>query len=151
MAYPSREKATVEYLGGQQISGLSEADMREPQRIISKVRRGFPAQTAVWMRDHIQLKRSVFYGAVVRRQTIESAQRRAEQRLSPEQSERLLRTARVYGLATEAFGDRERAERWMASPNPQLSDSSPAEYLDTETGTHWVETLLERMMYGVDA
>ena len=150
MPYRTREEATVAYLGGQQVSGVSEADMQEPQRIISKLRRGFPAQTALWMRDHIRLKKSVFYVAVVRRQTIESAQRRTEQRLSPEQSERLLRTARVYGLATEAFGDRERAERWMATPNPELTDSSPAEYLDTETGTHWVETLLERMMYGVD-
>lgn len=150
MAEIALEDEVLHYLGGSRISGLSRRDVRDPEHVIRKIEEGFPARSAMWLRDHIQLERKVFY-SVIPRQTIESASRRRSKRLSAEPSEKLYRAARMYALATEAFGDRHRGERWMATPNPALNGRRPAEYLGTDIGARQIETLLERMMYGVDA
>ncbi|MES1930266.1 hypothetical protein SADO_13463 [Salinisphaera dokdonensis CL-ES53] len=63
----------------------------------------------------------------------------------------MLRAAKIIALAEEAFGDRDRAMHWLNIPNPVFEDEAPVTLMDTESGTEWVEQLLGRMIYGVDA
>lgn len=146
-----REESMVEMLGGEKISGLTPRDVRDYAAVAVTIRRGLPVESATWMRDHIKLEPRTFYQSIIPRQTLESASKRSGRRLSQESSERLYRAARVYALADEAFGDRERAERWLGTPNPVFHDQRPVEYLDTEPGAQWVEVTLNRMMHGIDA
>jgi putative toxin-antitoxin system antitoxin component (TIGR02293 family) len=66
-----------------------------------------------------------------------------------EESDRLLRLARVVERAVQVLGDRERARRWLTAPSPALGQAVPLALLDTDLGTHQVEELLGRIDFGV--
>ena len=69
--------------------------------------------------------------------------------LSPEESERLVRLARVLAIATEVFGDRDRARSWLLTQNRALGGSVPVRMLDTGIGTSVVLDELGRIEHGV--
>ena len=64
------------------------------------------------------------------------------QRLSAEESERLLRVLRVVAFADRVFGDHEKAMRWLRSASTRLGDASPLSTLRTEAGGRFVEGML---------
>jgi putative toxin-antitoxin system antitoxin component (TIGR02293 family) len=78
------------------------------------------------------------------------ARRREAGRLRPEESDRLLRMARVTGLALQLFeGDLAEARRWLLSPQPALGGESPADLARTEVGAREVEHLIGRLERGI--
>ena len=78
------------------------------------------------------------------------ARRREEGRLTPEESDRLLRAARVFGKALELFeGDAASARAWLAAPAPALGGRTPREVAATEVGAREVEDLAGRLEHGV--
>ncbi len=79
------------------------------------------------------------------------AHRRALGRLSPEQSDRLLRVLRVIEEAEATFGDRDKAHRWLRRPTTALADNAPLDLLDTDIGAREVEALLGRIAHGIAA
>lgn len=70
-------------------------------------------------------------------------------RLSAEESDRTVRLARIVALATDTLGTREKASRWLQSPNRVLEDQTPLSLLDTDSGVRAVETILGRIEYGL--
>jgi len=78
------------------------------------------------------------------------ARRKAAGRLSPEESERLVRISYLVDKALELFeGDLEAAARWFTSPKKALDNQQPIQYARTELGAREVENLLGRLEYGV--
>lgn len=77
------------------------------------------------------------------------ARRKRERRLKPDESDRVLRVARVAAMAEEALGGREQAVRWLHRPNRGLGNAVPLEQLDTEIGARQVEDLLGRIAHGI--
>ena len=78
------------------------------------------------------------------------ARRKQSGRLSPDESERLLRLARIFELATSLFeGDQKGARQWLETPNPSLGDRRPLELLQTEPGAREVEDLIGRIEHGI--
>ena len=77
------------------------------------------------------------------------ARRKKQGRLSPEESERLVRVARLFEMAADVLGSGEEARRWMKAPRPALGDRTPLERADTELGAREVEDLLGRIAHGV--
>jgi putative toxin-antitoxin system antitoxin component (TIGR02293 family) len=69
--------------------------------------------------------------------------------LSPAESGRLWKLAEVLTKATDVFGSREEAERWLKAPATALEGKSPLSLMSTPVGTQIVEQLLGRMEYGV--
>jgi len=70
--------------------------------------------------------------------------------LTPDESERLLRVARVFGSAVALFeGDRETARRWLSTPKRALGARVPLEMIKTEVGAREVEDLILRIEHGV--
>ena len=65
-----------------------------------------------------------------------------DQRLSMEESERLLRVVRVLAFADRVFGNHEKAMRWLRRPSGRLQETSPFSNLRTEAGTRFVEGML---------
>ncbi len=51
--------------------------------------------------------------------------------------------------ATEVFGDRAVAERWMQTPNLATDNRPPATLLGSEQGYLRVKALIDRIDYGV--
>jgi len=78
-----------------------------------------------------------------------TAQRRREQGvLSPEESDRIARIARVTQRAVEAFGDENQAREWLKRPNRVLQDVPPLELLGTDGGSVLVADELGRIESG---
>ena len=77
--------------------------------------------------------------------------RRKEQgRLSPGESDRLVRAARIVSQAQQLFeGDVAAANRWLKTSQPALGGATPMEYAGTEAGAREVEALIHRLEYGV--
>ena len=78
------------------------------------------------------------------------ARRKSEGRLHPDESDRLVRAARIFSLAVDLFdGDVEAARRWLTQPQPALGGSTPWDYAATEIGAREVENLIGRLEYGI--
>ena len=78
---------------------------------------------------------------VINPRTLRHRRARGE-RLSRDESDRVVRLARTLSSAERTFGDRERAWRWLRKPNRSLHGNSPLELLATETGARAVEEAL---------
>jgi putative toxin-antitoxin system antitoxin component (TIGR02293 family) len=78
-----------------------------------------------------------------------TAQRRREQGvLSPEESDRIARIARIAQRAVDAFGDESQAREWLKRPNRVLQDVPPLELLGTDGGAVLVADELGRIESG---
>ena len=64
-------------------------------------------------------------------------------------AERVVRYARLLGLACKVFDDLGAAKDWLNSPQFGLGGAVPLEYAKTEIGAREVECLLGRIEYGV--
>lgn len=76
--------------------------------------------------------------------------RKEQQRtaLSPTESDRAYRLAKVADLASDLIGDEDRAVRWLRTPNAYLGGETPLAMLDTEIGTDLVGESLYAIAYG---
>ena len=76
--------------------------------------------------------------------------RRAERRFSAEESDRLLRAARVVFLARRLFdGEMAAARQWLSEAQPALHGATPLAFSRTDVGVREVEALIGRLEHGV--
>jgi putative toxin-antitoxin system antitoxin component (TIGR02293 family) len=75
--------------------------------------------------------------------------RKAEGKLDPAESDRVVRFARLMGKAVEVLESEDNARQWLTSPQFGLGGAVPLEYAETEVGAREVEDLLGRIEYGV--
>lgn len=71
------------------------------------------------------------------------------ERFMPDESERIVRVARVFQRAVEVMGNVVGGRRWFKTPKPALGGCTPLEFCDTEPGAMEVENLLGRLEHGV--
>lgn len=78
------------------------------------------------------------------------ARRRKSGRLEPDESDRLVRAARVFGRALALFeGNPDGARHWLTSRQPLLGNLVPLELAATDVGALEVEHLIGRIEHGV--
>jgi putative toxin-antitoxin system antitoxin component (TIGR02293 family) len=78
--------------------------------------------------------------------------RKVEGRLQPDESDRLLRFARILWKTIELFGgDLDAAVGWLVAPVAGLGGVPPLELAQSEPGTLEVEALIGRLEHGVFA
>ena len=70
-------------------------------------------------------------------------------RLTPAESERTERLARVIASAEIVWDDRADAKDWLLTPHPELNGKRPLDAALSELGARQVEELLDRIYYGV--
>jgi putative toxin-antitoxin system antitoxin component (TIGR02293 family) len=75
--------------------------------------------------------------------------RKVAGRLEAGESDRVVRFARLLGLAVATMESLEAARAWMAAPQFGLGGETPLSYAETEVGAREVEDLLARIEYGV--
>ena len=117
--------------------------------LVELVRGGVPIAAIDHMLQSDVVRPGDLETLVIPRRTL--ANRRRLGRLSPEQSDRLLRVARLIAEAIETFGDKEKALLWLRRPTSLLSGRPPIERLDTDIGCREVETALGRIAHGIAA
>lgn len=78
------------------------------------------------------------------------ARRKIEGRFRADESDRLLRAARIFASALDLYGGkREPAAEWLAHPNWALGGISPLQFATTEIGAKEVEHLVGRIQHGI--
>jgi putative toxin-antitoxin system antitoxin component (TIGR02293 family) len=117
--------------------------------LVRLVRRGLPVGVIEYLLDNGSLTLAEVDRIVLPRKTL--ANRRKLGTLTPEQSDRLLRVARLLALTEDTFGNREKAAVWLRRPTTALAGECPIDLLDTDEGAREVETVLGRIAHGIAA
>src|SRR5689334_20078023 len=138
--------SALDVVGGADVVG---ADVGAGMDMVRLVRRGLPVGAVQFVLDSGRLSPAELDRIVLPRKTLTN--RRKLGTLTPEQSDRLVRVARVLAAAEETFGCREKAASWLRRPTTALGGEYPLQVLDTDEGAREVETLLGRIAHGIAA
>jgi putative toxin-antitoxin system antitoxin component (TIGR02293 family) len=133
-------------LGGRKVLGKI---VKKPDDLAELIRKGLPASSLRALAVKLSLGSAVLsskLGIPQRTMTRRLSQR---SRLTPAESDRTVRLARVYAVAVEMIGDEERGVQWLLTPNRALGGERPLDRLDTDVGAREVEDVLGRIAYGV--
>src|SRR5579859_2103966 len=65
--------------------------------------------------------------------------RQRQEPLSPEESDRLARVARLWALGVKVFGSPDKARRWLTKPKIRFEEQTPLQMMRTEAGGEAVE------------
>ncbi len=78
------------------------------------------------------------------------ARRKEAKRLQADESDRLLRMARIIGLTFQLFeGGIEETRSWLFASHPALGNHAPIEFAASEVGAREVENLIGRLEHGI--
>ena len=136
----------AEALGGRKV--LRKV-IKNPDDLTHLVRKGLPAGSVSALAERLHVSNRTLS------RTLGIPQRTLTRRLgkasllTPAESDRTVRLARVYANAVEMIGDEEKAIEWLNTPNRALGGEKPLDQLDTDTGARVVEDILGRVAYGV--
>jgi putative toxin-antitoxin system antitoxin component (TIGR02293 family) len=75
--------------------------------------------------------------------------RKAAGCLTSDESDKVVRFARLLGRAVHLFGGLDEARQWLKAPQRGLGGAIPLEYAQTEVGAREVENLLGRVDHSV--
>ncbi len=127
-----------QYIGVSQKSALDLAEIAE---------KGLPTNSIAYLKEK-GLTFSEVSEIVISPRTLKHRKARGEQ-LSVEETERMLRVARILSLADQVFGSHEKALTWLRQVDERLNDRTPLSMLHTESGGRLVENLLWQIDEGV--
>src|ERR1700691_2171413 len=82
--------------------------------------------------------------AMMHRIVPEATYKRRRERLSPAESERTERLARVVAMAEDVWQDREHARRFLTTPHAEMGGKTPVDAALTELGARQVEEIMAR-------
>jgi putative toxin-antitoxin system antitoxin component (TIGR02293 family) len=131
-------------LGGKAVLGTSIVSGND---LVNMVHKGLPADSASYILDTGVLSKKEFYWLVTSERTF--IRRIKEKKLSSEESDKLMRFIRIRNFAVDVLGNEEEADAWLREKNGMLYDHCPLEFLDTDSGSQLVETLLGRIAHGI--
>ncbi|MCU0776554.1 MAG: DUF2384 domain-containing protein [Akkermansiaceae bacterium] len=119
-----------------------------PSAMMRRIRQGLPAESFVQAAERLGVSQEVLankLGLVAR--TL-NRKRKAGEKLSAQESERILRVARVWNQARNLFRGDDAIAEWLLRPCASLGQESPLDLLDTDVGTAEVEGLIAGLAYG---
>src|ERR1700678_1231043 len=136
-----------EVLGGNRVLGRS---VRTVLELEAAVEHGLPKVT---LRN---VARRVFSDAADQRALMfrvvpEATYKRRRDLLSPAESGRTERLARVVARAEDVWQDREQARRFLTTPHPEIGGKTPLDAALTELGARQAEEVMSRIVYGLPA
>lgn len=143
-AYPTIE-SVVQELGGTRVLRAQVRTLLELDRLVSK---GLPFRSLrVVAERYPEPYRRRIESLVVPRTTLQ--RREASGVLSPEESERLERVARLGALAEYVWESRDAARGWLTTPLPLLEGAVPLELAATDLGARRVEDVLWKLEHSL--
>ena len=140
--------ATIPLAGSEASDDFPELGAEEPTGLVSAVREGIPAARFDALKELLGVSTEQVTDVVgISPSTL--SRRRKRGRFDKDESERILRIARIALRATEVLGGLENARKWLTEPARALGGEKPLEFADTEPGAREVERLLIRLEHGV--
>jgi len=124
------------------------AKAKHPTELIRQIQKGLPFSDLKVLQGSIDMPFEQLAAKLsISRSTLQ--RRRAAGRLSPDESDKVLRFSRLLRQAADLFGDIDKGRAWLKHPQYGLGGAVPLDYAETEIGAREVENLLGRMKYGV--
>jgi putative toxin-antitoxin system antitoxin component (TIGR02293 family) len=116
--------------------------------LVAMISRGLPFGELETLREQLDLPLDRLAGYLgVARATLH--RRKLAGTLTPDESDKVLRFARLLGQAMKVFGGIPEAREWLRTSQFGLGGAVPLEFAGTEVGAREVEALLGRIDYGV--
>jgi putative toxin-antitoxin system antitoxin component (TIGR02293 family) len=115
---------------------------------ILRIVEGRLAPSVIKRLNALGLERSEIDTIVIPSRTLQHRRSRRE-KLTVEESDRVLRVIRVLSLTESIYGSRERALDWLRKPHPRLDGRAPLSLLKTDAGSRIVEELLVQIDEGM--
>jgi putative toxin-antitoxin system antitoxin component (TIGR02293 family) len=129
-------------------AALFDLSQNSPAVMMRRIRGGLPAESFVEAAEKLGVSQEVLaakLGLVAR--TL-NRKRKAHEKLSAQESERILRVVRVWNRARSLFRSDEAIAEWLLRPTASLDQAAPLDLLDTDVGTAEVEGLITGLAYG---
>lgn len=145
MGDPGQVEGVVSVLGGAKVVGKS---VRSPEDLAQRVRKGLPFAALLAVMEQYGISRDVLC-TILHLSSRNFLRRKEQKRLSPDESDRLYRLARVIAHANRVFEDPEESADWIQSPNAALGKQQPLNLLDTDIGVQQVDQVLGRIEHGI--
>jgi putative toxin-antitoxin system antitoxin component (TIGR02293 family) len=130
--------------------GLNDATIRSDDDLARIVEAGLPTESADRLIARSGLTLAEFIACVMPRRTL-AHRKLKRQPLTPDESDKVLRLARVTALAEVVFGDGGKALKWLRARKHRFGERSPLALLATDAGTRLVEDMLWRLDEGMAA
>jgi putative toxin-antitoxin system antitoxin component (TIGR02293 family) len=116
--------------------------------LIRRIRQGLQFRELQALQDNIDIPLEQLAGKLaISRSTLQ--RRKLAGRLSPDESDKVMRFSRLLKHATDVFGNLDKARAWLKYPQRALGGVIPLDYAETEIGAREVENLLGRIEYSV--
>jgi len=127
---------------------MPTAKAKHPTELIRQIQKGLGFSELETLQNSIDLPFEQLAAKLsISRSTLQ--RRKAAGRLSPDESDKVMRLSRLLEHATKVFGDIEKARTWMKFPQRGLGGAVPLDYAETEVGAREVDNLLGRIDYDV--
>ena len=120
-----------------------------PRELVELTREGLPAIALDTLSEQMKLSRAVVARALGISERTLSRRSQTHARLTPAESDRAVRMARILAQGRETLGTPAKAAHWLMTPNRVMAGERPFERLDTDAGAQSVETVLGRIAYGI--
>lgn len=132
----------------QQIAGwLGIQPAETDEEMLAAVEQRFPASSIARLIG-LGLTRSEIDALVIPLRTLQHRRSRRE-KLTLEESDRVMRVVRLLSLAELVYGSRERALAWLRRPLARLGKRAPLDLMKTNTGARRVEEMLVQIDEGM--
>ena len=124
------------------------AKAKHPHELIRRIQQGLRFRELETLQDSIDMPFEQLAAKLsISRSTLQ--RRKTNGRLSPDESDKVVRFTRLLEHATNVFGDVDKARAWLKFPQRGLGGAVPLDYAETEIGAREVDNLLGRIDYGV--
>jgi len=140
----------IRFFGGRKALDFKAAGPFEAHDLLL---RGIPRKAMLHLIEtstHMKSSKSMNLALGVSTRTMQRIKAKPEQSLlNYEQSSRVWKFAEILAHATEVFGSRSEAEKWLEQPVMAFEGRKPIDLLATSVGVELVENHLTRLEYGV--
>ena len=127
---------------------MPSAKAKHPAELIRKIQKGLRFSELETLQNSIDLPfEQLAAKLAMSRSTLQ--RRKVSGRLSPDESDKVMRLSRLLEHATNVFGDIQRARAWLKFPQRGLGGAIPLDYAETEVGAREVDDFLGRIEYSV--
>jgi len=127
----------------------AEGDAGKPAADIASIRKGIPPKDFVLMARQIGLSQAELARRLgLSPRTMAARIAGGRKKLSPDETEKVLRIRHIFEHAVRVFGSVKEARDWLMSPASGLEGQRPIDLLDTEPGGAQVRDYLGAIEYG---
>jgi putative toxin-antitoxin system antitoxin component (TIGR02293 family) len=145
---PGKAKTAGRGIVRDYLTGKAGGSHLSPNALSARIRAGLPVQELKDLQSSLALSLEKL-GNILGISKATLQRRLSDGTLDPEESDHLVRFARLMGKAVEVLESEENAREWLNAPQFGLGGAVPLEYAGTEVGAREVENLLGRIEFGV--